>query len=273
MPSPRTGLYDDPKIYDILHAPGTPGEVDGLEAIERRFVPPKTLRSGRRWLEPACGTGRYLREAARRGIDVAGFDIARPMLEYAAAHAPAPGEGVGEWRFFSADMTDFTRRLRAFRATLAFNLINSIRHLPSDEAMLLHLEQVARALAPGGVYLVGLSLTAYGCEAPSEDVWTGSRGRTRVTQVVQFIPPRWEGNPRSRSEKVLSHLVVESPSATEHRDSTYPLRTYSLAQWEALVRRSPLRIRATVDEDGRDHPAADGGYCLFVLGDESRTGA
>ncbi len=265
MASSRSGLYDDPAIYDILHAPGTAEEVDGLEAIERRFVPDALTARARLWLEPACGTGRYLREAARRGIDTAGVDLSQGMIDYATAHAPKPGPGVGKSAYTLADMTDFVKTIGRARVSFAFNPINTIRHLTSDAAMLAHLDQIARVLAPGGVYVVGLSLTAYGCESPSEDVWVGARGRVRVTQVVQFIPPRWEGNPSTRSEQVVCHLSIERPGGIEHRDSVYRLRTYSLAQWESLLRRSALRIVERIDEVGESYPAADGGYHLFVL--------
>lgn len=271
MTKARSGLYDDPTVYDILHAPGTADEVTGLEAIERRFVSPELTARARLWLEPACGSGRYLREAARRSIDTAGFDLSEGMIEYARSHAPAPGPGVGRSRYFVADMTDFAPRLGRDRASLAFNLINTIRHIPSDADMLAHFEQIARVLARGGVYVVGLSLTAYGCEPPTEDVWVGARGRTRVTQVVQFIPPRRPGNPADRTEQVASHLVIQRPTTTEHRDSAYKLRTYSLAQWQALLARSPLTILASIDEHGRDYPAADGGYSVFVLKRRSRS--
>jgi SAM-dependent methyltransferase len=269
---PRSGLYDDPAIYDILHAPGTTAEVDGLQSIERRFVPRDLTRAQRLWLEPACGSGRYLREAARRGIDTIGFDLSESMIDYARANAPAPAKRVGQSDYFVGDMTDFASRIGRARVSFACNLINTIRHLPSDAAMLDHLGQMARVLAPGAVYVVGLSLTAYGRESPAEDVWTGSRDRTKVTQVVQFIPPRWQGNPQTRSERVLCHLMVATGNGpAEHRDSTYRLRTYNLDQWQALVARSSLRILASIDEDGQDHPAADGGYCLFVLSLESES--
>lgn len=265
MTSSRSGLYDDPAIYDILHAPGTADEVDGLEAIERRFVPDALTARARLWLEPACGTGRYLREAARRGIDTAGFDLSPGMIDYAVAHAPKPGPGVGKSAYALADMTEFAKAIGRARVSFAFNPINTVRHLTSDAAMLAHFDQIARVLAPGGVYVVGLSLTAYGCESPSEDVWVGARGRVRVTQVVQFIPPRWERNPSTRSEQVVCHLAIERPGGVEHRDSVYRLRTYSLAQWESLVGRSALRIVESIDEVGERYPAGDGGYHLFVL--------
>jgi SAM-dependent methyltransferase len=255
------GLYEDPLVYDVLHAPGSREEIDGLEAIERRFVPPTTPR---RWLEPACGSGRYLREAAGRGIDVVGFDLNPAMVEFARAHAPRPGGGVGRSEYLAADMTDFALPGPPF--SMAFNLINTIRHLPSDGAMLAHLERIARVLAPGGIYVVGLSLSAYGCEGPSEDVWTGRRGSLAVHQVVQYLPPRTPENPRPRREVVVSHLTVRRPGGVEHRDSTYTLRTYSASQWVGLIGRSALKLLETVDEQGEPVSVGDGGYALFVLG-------
>ena len=265
MANARAGLYDDPMLYDVLHAPGTAEEVAGLEKIERKFVDPALTARARVWLEPACGSGRYLREANRRGIDTIGFDLSEGMIGYAREHTLRPGPGVGDASYFVGDMTDFARRVGRDRVSFAFNLINTIRHLPGDAAMLAHFEQIAEVLAPGAVYVVGLSMTAYGCESPSEDVWVGARGRLRITQLVQFIPPRWQGNPRTRSEQVVSHLAIERPSAVEHRDSTYHLRTYSMEQWEILVSESRLRLVASIDEEGDASPAADGGYAVFVL--------
>lgn len=265
MATSRCGLYDDPMIYDVLHAPGTAEEVGGLERIERRFVDPKRTTRARLWLEPACGSGRYLREANRRGIDTIGFDLNQGMIDYAEDHTPQPAPGVGDADYFVGDMTGFAERIGRRRVSFAFNLINTIRHLPSDDAMLAHFAQMAEVLAPGAVYVVGLSHSAYGRESPSEDVWVGARGRLRVTQVVQFIPPRSEGNPRSRGEHVISHLSIERPRGVEHRDSAYHLRCYSGPEWDALVRKSPLRAVATIDEQGEDAPAPDSGYILHVL--------
>lgn len=265
MPTSHSGLYDDPMIYDILHAPGTREEVNGLVEIERRFVPEALTARSRLWLEPACGSGRYLREAARRGIATVGFDLSEGMIEYARSQAPKPALGGGVGDYFVGDMTDFAGRVGRGRVSFAFNMINTIRHLPGDAAMLDHFDQVAKVLAPGGVYVVGLSLSAYGCEPPTEDVWVGSRKGLKVTQVVQFLPPRTQGNPRPRRESVISHLSIEQGGTTEHRDSTYQLRTYNLRQWRALLAASQLRERASIDEVGEAAEASDGHYNVFVL--------
>lgn len=259
MPDPSTkneiALYADARVYDILHTPGTAAEVRDLERIAARYA---TARGNPLWLEPACGSGRYLREAAGRGTRCIGFDLDRGMVRYAQntfdrRSLPA--------RAFCADMTDFTDALGRDRATFAFNTINTIRHLPSDAAMLRHLEQVGASLRAGGIYLVGLSLASYGLEFPSEDVWAGGRGRCRVEQVVQYQP----ADRRDRIERVYSVVSVATPSAVRHEPSSYALRTYSPEQWDRLISKSAMRLVASIDETGEPREPESPGYNLFVL--------
>lgn len=268
------GLYDDPVVYDILHTPGTAGEVEGLARMWRRWCSPRRAGRGEGgaharpvWLEPACGTGRYLRLAARRGFRVLGVDRSPGMIRYARRRLARMGIARrADLRV--GDMTSLPADWRG-RVDFAFNLINTIRHLPTDAAVLAHLRSVARVLRPGGVYAVGLTLTAYGMEFPSEDVWEGRRGLCRVKQVVDYIPPISPREERARAERVISHVMITRgvgrAARTEHRNSRYTLRTYGRRQWESLIARSPLRIAATVDESGRVLHVTPGGYAIWLL--------
>lgn len=262
VPAVRNTLYDDALVYDVLHAPGTAQEVDGLEATERRYSKaPRTLA----WLEPACGSARHLRLAAKRGRVVVGIDLEPSMVTFAQARARAD-RTLRRSRYVVADIADFGRLIEPRSVGFAFNLINSIRHLETDRAMLGHFRDVAAALHPKGVYVVGLSATAYGLEQPTEDVWNAKRGGLRVTQVVQYEPPA--GGPRgSRVERVISHLTISRPGKPEqHVDATYGLRAYSVEQLLKLIERSPLRLVATCDERGKPMPPAEPGYAIYVLG-------
>jgi SAM-dependent methyltransferase len=229
------GLYEDPSIYDILQTPGTAAEVDVLQRVAAACGAPAGL-----WYEPACGTGRYLRVLQGRGRRVGGYDLDPGMVAYAARR-------LGR-RVRVADMTDpVVPGVRPGSVAVAFNPVNTIRLLPSDTAMRAHFAQVARLLAPGGLYLVGISLTDYEGEEPSEDLWQATRGRCRVSQLVNYLPPA-EG---SRVETVLSHLLVARPRGSEHRDERYELRCYDEGQWERLVRGSALRRVGSFDAKGR----------------------
>lgn len=251
--------YDHPTWYDVLHAAGTAEEVDGLERIACTHCRTPSRGLGR-WLEPACGTGRYLRVAAGRGIDVVGIDASEPMIDYARARFDALGLG-GDLRV--GDMTDF--RISP-KVDFAFCLINSIRHLPSDRAMLDHLRCIADSLRRGGVYAVGISLAKYGIDEDTEDVWEAQRGRLGITQLIQYLAP----DPDTRAERVVSQLRITTPSGERDVGHTYNLRSYDHDQWLALLRRSAMEPVALCNEWGEEiarpeDRAGAGAYGVWIL--------
>lgn len=262
----RNDLYADPRVYDILHQPGTASEVRALERIARREL---GTRRRLRWLEPACGSGRLVRAIAARGHHCTGFDLSADMIAYAGARAAR--EGLADRaECFAADMRNFDRGRGLAAFDVVFNPINSIRHLATDAAMLAHVRACARVLRDGGIYIVGLSLCAYGLESETEDVWRGRRGGTSVVQVVQYLPPAGPRG-RARGERAISHLTVTSSAGERHLNAAYTLRGYNLAQWEALIARSPLRIIGVADSDGRPCRPREPGYFMFVLAKATRT--
>lgn len=272
---PRQDFYADALLYDILHQEGTSHDARVMTRIVRAHGPARPRGTPLTLLEPACGSGRYLLALAKTGCRAAGFDFSPAMVRYARASARARGVG-GAVRVFAARMEDFALPA-AWRAHGAFNLINSIRHLESDAAMLAHLRCMRAALVPGGVYVVGLGLCAYGIETESEDVWTGSRVvggvRTRVTQTVQYLPAPEAGRDSARKalrmERVISHMTVTRGSGARreerHIDSAYVLRSYNMDQWRAIVGRAGWEIVAVTDQDGLAARPSEPGYYLWVL--------
>lgn len=263
MPDPAVdnSLYRDAMLYDILHTPGTAPELDGLTRIAARTTPRGNGRG--LWLEPACGSGRLVRLAARRGTPATGFDLNEGMIRYARGRAGRFGTRA---RFKTADMRTFVDEgvCRPGSVAFAFNTINTFRHLMTDADAMAHLGQIRLALRRGGVYAVGINTTLYGCEGPVEDVWAARRGRVGITQTVQYIPPTGKRG-GTRIERVISHLVVDRPSGERHINSTYALRTYSLLQWLDLIERSPLHLVGVADHDGRPAQLAETGYRIYLL--------
>jgi SAM-dependent methyltransferase len=257
------GLYGDPSVYDVLAAPGTARDLDLLQRIARRWCSPPARRPappGRPathpsplWLEPACGTGRFVRLAARRGIRAVGFDREPGMVAYAQASLRRRGLDRRA-RVCLADLSDFREAARISPAAIdfAFVLDNTLRLLPDDAGVLAHFAQIAAVLRGGGVYAVGISLRGEQ-EPPDEDLWQGRRGRCRVTQVVNYLPP-----PRrtARREWVVSHVTISRPRGQEHRDDLFALRSYTPRQWVNLLERSALQRVASLD--GRGRPLAAG---------------
>ena len=256
-----TGLYDNPSWYDVLHARHTAWEVDGLESIASRFVRTRIGDRPMRWLEPATGTARYLREASKRGVDVIGYDLDPSMIAYARERFDA------QHLSGTLDVGDLTAYIPPKKVDFAFNTINTFRHLMTDEDALAHLECVARSLNKGGVYAVGLSTADYDNDEEIEDVWTGARGSLRLTQMVTYLPP----TARAREEKVINHLVARTPKTETHADSSYTLRAYSREQWLDLIDRSPFTLEAITDEFGEPVPlngdgVYEGRYGVYLLG-------
>ncbi len=215
----------------MVHEKGTAAEVTRLERLSREFG-----TGGRDWLEPACGTGRFLRVLARRGYRVVGYDVHPSMLAYArrrlAAHRGA--------QVLEGDMARFCRP-RSF--DFAFNLINTFRHVLDEDAALAHLNCIARSLRPGGVYLLGIDLVDYDDPQPGEEVWNAQRGRCRVRHIMFSVPP----DRRTRRERIINHLIVDRPSGRECFESHYDLRSYSLGEWLDLLDASDLECIATYD--------------------------
>lgn len=272
---PRTHLYADPEIYDILHDEGTRSDVTRFANIAKAVSPSLRAVKQLRWLEPASGSGRYLLACAARGNIAVGIDLSREMIAYTLERARE--------KKFASNVAGLAARMESFdiskaawasgkprafgKAHIAFNPINSIRHLATDAAMLKHLACVREHLHRDGVYIVGLSLSAYGLETVSEDVWVGTRRGVTVTQVVQYEPPDIDARgAAARRERVISHLTISrAGAADEHRDSSYWLRTYNLAQWNAIIERSGWTIAGTFANTGKRAKPAEPGYYLFVL--------
>ncbi|MDZ4804589.1 MAG: class I SAM-dependent methyltransferase [Candidatus Eisenbacteria bacterium] len=239
---PPFDLYDHPDWYDILFTRGSAAAVHGLVRVAQDWTAPARRPS---WLEPACGTGRLLLPAVRLGIRVTGYDRNPAMVAYARERLRPFGRSA---RVVMADMVDADDILPRDGFDFAFTLDNSIRHLPDDAAVSRHLESMARLVRPGGCYLVGLSFHDPARADVCEDIWTGRRGKTRVTQMVQFEPP--SAGSRRRHERVIEHVTIEAERRVIHGNATWRLLLIEHRRWERLVTASPWAWVATLDATG-----------------------
>src|SRR5437762_578281 len=140
--------YDHPQYYDIAFQVYTEREADFIEAACRKYCP----FDARRLLEPACGTGRLITELAARGYQVTGFDISQPALRYLRRRLKRRRLHADT---FEAEMSDF----RVGRsADAAYCMVNTFRHLLTEQAARGHLECIAGSLRPGGIYVLGMNL-------------------------------------------------------------------------------------------------------------------
>ena len=141
-------IYDFPKYYDLLFGSDWKAEFDFLQDCAAKHCDLKIHRI----FEPACGTGRILIKLAQTGYEVGGNDLNEKAITFCNDRLERfgfPGSTRVE------DMSDFRVKKKY---DLAFNMINTFRHLPTEKSAAAHLKCMAAALKKGGLYALGLNL-------------------------------------------------------------------------------------------------------------------
>ncbi|MDY7228587.1 class I SAM-dependent methyltransferase [Hyalangium rubrum] len=254
----RSDWYTHPKYYEAIFGTDTEKEMDFLLAVNERLG-----TGGSLLLEPACGAGRLVEEAARRGMKVVGYDISEPMLEHARRRLkPAWRRRV---RLFQSRMESFSAPEVQGQVDLAFNLVSTFRYLDSEKAARDHLESTRRLLKPEGLYVLGFHLTEYTRDTFERERWVGRVGRdTVICNTREGLPDR-----RLRRSPMRNRLRIRGPGKDMLVETDWFFRTYDLAQARRLFRSAGLRVRAMYDFDYRlDSPVGRGSNRLdriFVL--------
>ncbi len=229
-----TNLYDYPRYYDLVFGSDWKAEFDFLLAAMDKFVPGRV----RRVFEPACGTGRLLFRLAKAGFQVSGLDLNPRAVEFCnrrlVRHGFPPAAVVGDMKSFQLPRP----------IDVAFNTINSFRHLLSEEAARSHLQCVAGALRPGGVYVLGLHLTPTAGAPLDEEWWSARRGHLAINTHLKTydLDLRW------RTERCRMKMTVMTPTQSRQIVDELIFRTYTAPQLAGLLRSVPqLRLAATYD--------------------------
>ena len=217
--------YDYPQYFDLAFRDETAREARFLAAAFHKYsaVPVKSL------LEPACGSGRLIAALARRGYRMTGLDLSRPMLDYCRRRLDSLGLSA---RLIAGDMADF-RLPRPVDG--AFCTFNSFRHLLTEDAARRHLECVAAAVKPGGIYVLGLHLVPLDAEEGASERWSAVQGKTKMTVTLNVT----DFSRQKRIEQLRISSLVRTPSKTVRLRSEFPLRLYTAAQLKRLLSSVP----------------------------------
>ncbi len=224
--------YDHPQFYDISLCDETPLEAAFIEAASRKYC----AFPVRRLLEPACGSGRLLTEMAARGYEMTGIDLNEKALAYLRKRM-ARRKLAAE--IYGADMADF-QLLRP--VDTAFCLLNSFRHLLTEEAARRHLECVAASLRPGGIYLLGLHLLPPDADYSAIERWRTRQGRTQVSTDLRVIAT----DIRRRIETLQVSLRVRRGENQWRFRGRFDLRLYNADQIRCLLGSVPAFVLCDV---------------------------
>ena len=226
--------YDTPHYYDIIFDEDTQLEADFLEDAFERYV----LSRGKRVLEPGCGSGRLVAEMAARGYRVTGTDRSAPMLTYARQRLREQGVRA---RLVQGDMQAPAPK---GPYDLAHCLVSTFKYLLREVDARDHLQSVADALAPGGVYVLGFHLSDYDTGEVDHEHWEQTRDGTQVTCDIESQPP----NRRTRQEALRCVLEVDEDGRRRRTETRWKFRTYDATQFLRLLAKVPeLELVATHD--------------------------
>lgn len=208
--------YDYPQYYDLAFAEDTKPEADFLSAAFHKYA----RRPVKRVLEPGCGGGRLVVELASRGYSLLGFDTSEMSLTYLRKQLTKRKLRAEVYR---DDMTSFTVQKPVDAAICTFN---TFRHLTTAEAARSHLQSVARALAPGGIYVLGLHLLPPDADEESLERWTAMKGNTKVVFTLRVL----DFSRRKRIEKLRATMLVRNGKKELRLASEFEFRIYTAAQ-------------------------------------------
>ena len=217
--------FDYPHYYDIAFQSHTQQEADFIEAACRKYCP----FVARRFLEPACGTGRLITALAARGYQMTGFDLNRSALSYLRRRLVRRRLNA---QIFEADMSDFCldRPVDA-----AYCTVNTFRHLLTEQAARGHLECITDSLRPGGIYILGLNVLSLAINKEDTKRWTQRRGNTKVTVTLRAL----RTDLRHRVERLRVHMLVLRRSEELDLRYEFRFRTYTARQFQRLLNSVP----------------------------------
>jgi SAM-dependent methyltransferase len=239
---PTADWYAYPQYFEAAFADETPAEADFLPRAFARFAGGPV----RRLLEPGCGGGRLVIEMARRGYDVTGLDNHPRMLAYlkrriarfenSAGRVSSAGRGRsaerGVARVVAGDMTDFRF---SPRFDSAFCTFNTFRHLTTEQAALDHLNAMARAIRPDGIYVLGFHLLPPDASEECIERWRARSGPTEISYTLRVL----ESCRRKRLERLRVTLLARTKRREVRAATEFDLRLYNAAQVRSLLEKVP----------------------------------
>lgn len=217
----QESIYDHPKYYDLVFGADCAAEVKFILACAQRYATGKV----RKFFEPACGTGRLLVALAKQGYEVAGIDLNPKAVEFSNQRMRRGGFPESAW---VADMSDFATRRRY---DVAFNTINSFRHLHTEPQALGHLRSMGRCIRKGGLYLLGVHLTPTAGNPSETESWSARRGNLAVNTHMWTI----DRNRRTRIERFGIRFDIHTPSRSWRIEDVLVLRSYTAPQMAKLI--------------------------------------
>lgn len=227
MPTTLANWYDYPQYFDLVFRDENALEVAFFEAAFAKYLPHRPQRI----LELGCGGGRMVVELAARGYEPVGLDVSPACLRYLKTRLRRRGLQA---ELIEGDMTQFDLAAPVDAALCTFD---TFRHLLSEAAALQHLESVARAVVPGGIYILGFHIIPLDADPDCTERWKAKHGATEVGVTLTVRDFRRD----LRRESMRATLTAKrratggKPEAVIRCRSEFDLRLYTVEQAAAML--------------------------------------
>lgn len=171
-------------------------------------------------LDLACGRGRHARYLHTKGVEVTGLDLAETNIEYAAQFSSS------KLHFKVADMR---ANYGEAKFDVILNLFTSFGYFENWEDNLLALQQVRKALKPGGYFLIDFL---------NVDLVKRKLNPTEVRNIEGY---QFNINRSMNEAKILKTIDLVEPDGKEHhfKEEIWAL---SLADFQQMFKDCNLEI-------------------------------
>lgn len=223
QPEWPVAFFDDDylRIYrPTFTAERTAAEVDFIESM---LGVPK----GSAVLDLACGYGRHAIAMAGRGYAVTGLDFNADYLEIAGAEAMAAGANVA-WRAGDMRALPFTGEFAG-----VYSFFTSFGYFGDDDNEQV-LAGVARALKPGGRFLLDMMNRDWLLTHPQQRTWTQRDDGALFMEETSL---------ELAASRVVARQLLIDPQGGPQVTKEYFLRAYTCAELTALLRRHGLVVK------------------------------
>ncbi len=227
-------IYDFPKYYDLVFGSDCAAEMKFILEVNEAFLGGKA----KQFFEPACGTCRLMHGLAKKGHAVEGIDLNDKAIDFGNARFDKAGFPQTAW---VADMADFVPRKKY---DLAFNTINSFRHLKTAETAEAHLKCMADGANENAIYLIGLHLNPTEGEMVDEESWSARRGHLAV------LTQMWteSRDAKKRMDRFGVHFDIYTPTKQFRITDVLEMRSYTDEQFFRMIEHEgSWSVEATFD--------------------------
>lgn len=221
-------FYRNARAYDIAFSDRDfDVECDFIEWCLKHYSEIDKRRKKFSFLELGSGPSRHAREFAGRGWKSYALDLSKEMLDFAAEEAEREGVLI---ETVHADMSNFKLKEKV---DVAATLMESISHLTTNEQMISHFKSVAKALKPGGIYIIEATHPQFFFPDNEPNVWTSRKGKTKVE--ITFGLPTDKYNSVTQVWDVTTRMIIREKGEEYRSETTTPLRWYLAREIKALI--------------------------------------